>query len=291
MIRYCLICIFLCAGFLTEVAVAGNNFGKADSLFLAGNYYPASIEYERAAFLAADNSGRCKALMKKAECLLQSGNFPEAEKTAERIIYTNLSDTLIAESHYRSALCSYLAGNFANAENHLLQLNTFIHDSTLTINSLPLYALVLNELQRWPEAKEKALRAIKSSAASASEKDTLQKKINQLYVPENYPHMKKLLKAQKMSAFLPGLGQLYAGYFWEGAASAFLNVASVGFMGYCIYTKLYFTGIITGSGVFSKFYLGGSRRLEYLVNKRNYKVLRNYNDSLKKFILAEGREK
>lgn len=228
------------------------------------------------------------ALLKKAECLVQSGNFPEAEKTTERIMYTNLNDTLIAESHHWSALCSYLAGNFSNAENHLLQMNTFIHDSTLTVNSQLLYALVLNELKRWPEAKEKAMKAINSSAISASEKDSLRKKINQLYVPENYPRMKKLLKAQKMSAFLPGLGQLYAGYFWEGTASAFLNVASVGFMGYCIYTKLYFTGIITGSGVFSKFYLGGSRRLEYLVNKRNYKELRTYNDKLKVAILSSS---
>jgi tetratricopeptide (TPR) repeat protein len=277
--------MFLFAGYLTEPAQGGNSFGKADSLFLAGNYYPASVEYERAAFLSSGNAVRTLALLKKAECLQQTGNFTEAEKITERIVYTNLSDTLIAESHYQGALCSYLAGNFSNAENHLLQMHTFIRDSSLIENSLPLYALVLNELQRWPEAKEKALKAINNAAVSPVEKDTLRIRINKLYTAENYPHMKNLLKAQKMSAFLPGLGQLYAGYFWEGAASAFLNVASVGFMVYCVYTKLYFTGVITGSGVFSKFYTGGSNRLEYLVGKRNYKVLRKYNDQLKSVIL------
>lgn len=288
MIRYCLICIFLFAGSLIDPAVARNGFGKADSLFLAGNYYPASVEYERAAFLSSGNDVRTIALLKKAECLLQTGNFTEAEKTTERIVYTNLCDTLIAESHYQGALCSYLAGNFPNAENHLLQMHSFIRDSSLTANSFPLYALVLNELQRWPEAKEKALKAINSAAVSSVEKDTLRIRINKLYTAENYPRMKNLLKAQKMSAFLPGLGQLYAGYFWEGTASAFLNVASVGFMVYCIYTKLYFTGVFTGSGVLSKFYIGGSNRLEYLVGKRNYKVLRKYNDQLKAVILSSS---
>lgn len=285
MIRYYLICIFLCASFLTEPAYGKNVWSTADSLFREGKYYPASVEYERAAFLSAVNADRTKALLKKAECQKQSGDFLGSEKTTDRIIYTNLSDTLAAEAHYQSALCSYLAGNFSNAENHLLQLNAFIRDSSLTIHSLPLYALVLNELQRWPEAKEKMLEAIRKTNISSAEKDSLNKRIGQLYVPDNYPRMKNLLKAQKMSAFLPGLGQIYAGYFWEGAASAFLNAASVGFIAYCIYTKLYFTGVMTGSGIFSKFYIGGSNRLEYLVEKRNYKVLRKYNDSLKQVVL------
>lgn len=257
----------------------------ADSLFLKGSFYSASVEYERVAFLSADNAIRTKALLKKAECQKQTGSFQEAKKTTERIIYTGLTDTLISTSHYQGALCSYLSGDFASAENHLLQMTAFMRDSSLTENSLPLYVLVLNELQRWPEAKEKALQAINAATLPSAERDSLRIAIHKMYNPVNYPRMKNLLKAQKMSAFLPGLGQLYAGYFWEGATSAFLNVASVGFMAYCIYTKLYFTGIITGSGIFSKFYLGGSNRLEYLVAKRNYKMNRNYNDQLKNTIL------
>lgn len=287
MIRYCLICISLFAGSLTNPVLGGNGFGIADSLFLLGKYYPAALEYERAAYLSPTNSIRTLALLKKAECFKQTRDFLESEKATERIVYSNLNDTLIAEARYQSALCSYLAGNFVNAENHLLQMKAFIRDSSLTVNSLPLYALVLNELQRWPEAKEMALESIRNSRLSVEEKDTLLKEINELYVTENYPRMKNLLKAQKMSAFLPGLGQLYAGYFWEGAASSFLNIASAGFIVYSIYTKLYFTGIITGSGIFSKFYLGGSNRLEYLVGKRNYKVLRSYNDQLKNVILIK----
>ncbi|MBI3501540.1 MAG: hypothetical protein HY063_07080 [Bacteroidetes bacterium] len=264
----------------------GEGCGEADSLFLSGKYYPAAVEYERTAFLSVNNSGRTIALLKKAECYKQMENFSEAEKSTERIIYTNLSDTLLAEAREQSALCAYLAGDFSNAENHLVQMHAFVKDSSLIKNTLPLYALVLNELQRWNEAKEKIFRAVELSELSQQEKDALKKSLEQLYAPQNYPHLKKLLKAQKMSAFLPGLGQLYAGYFWEGAASAFLNVASLGLTGYFIYAKLYFTAATLGTGMFSKFYLGGSRRLEYLVAKKNYKLLRGYNDEMKKFILS-----
>ena len=259
--------------------------GEADSLFLIGKYYPAAVEYERNAFLSANNSARTTALLKKAECYKQMENYSEAEKITERIIYTNLNDSLLAEARYQSALCSYLSGDFSNAESHLLQMHSFIKDSSLTKNSLPLYALVLNELQRWDEAKEKVLIAIHLSEINSAQKDILRKNVNALYVPQNYPHLKKLLKAQKMSAFLPGLGQLYAGYFWEGAASAFLNVASLGLSGYFIYETLYFTAAFAGTSVLSKFYMGGSNRLEYLVAKKNYQLLREYNDELKKRII------
>ena len=154
-----------------------------------------------------------------------------------------------------------------------------------------MYALVLNELQRWPEAKDKILQSIDLSEINPSEKDLVRKKINELYAEKNYPHLKKLLKAQKMSAFVPGLGQLYAGYFWEGAASSFLNVAALGLTGYFIYSRLYFTGVFAGSGVFSKFYLGGSNRLEYLVGKKNYELLRTYNNEVKSVIVKMNQDK
>ena len=286
--KYFLICTFLCAGFLIKSSSAENISKEADSLFLAGKYYPAAVEYERNAFLSANNSARTIALLKKAECFKQMENYSEAEKTTARIIYTNLSDTLLTAARYQSALCSYLAGDFSNAESQLLQMHSFIKDNSLTKNSLPLYALVLNELQRWSEAKEKIMMVIDGTEIQSAEKDTLRKKINKLYAPENYPHLKKLLKAQKMSAFLPGLGQLYAGYFWEGAASAFLNVASLGLTGYFIYAKLYITAATIGTSVLSKFYMGGSNRLEYLVAKKNYKLLRGYNDELKIIVVKMG---
>jgi len=291
MIRYCLICIFLCAGFITESFSANNKFRKADSLFLSGKYYPAAVEYERVIYVSANNGVRTVALLKKAECLKQLAKYAEAEKECARIIYSDLNDTLIAQSRYENALCAYLAGDFSNAENQLVQMNAFVKDSSLTNNSLPLFALVLNELQRWEEAKVHVLHAIDLLQVSSVEKDSLKKNVNELYSPKNYPRLKNLLKAQKMSAFLPGLGQLYAGYFWEGAASAFLNAVSLGAMGYYIvFEKLYFTGIMAGSAVFSKFYMGGSNRLEYLVEKKNYTLLRSYNNMLKATVLKIDRK-
>ncbi|HEY4799068.1 MAG TPA: hypothetical protein VII99_08345, partial [Bacteroidia bacterium] len=59
---------------------------------------------------------------------------------------------------------------------------------------------------------------------------------------------------------------------------------------YIVFEKLYFTGIMAGSAVFSKFYMGGSNRLEYLVEKKNYTLLRSYNNMLKATVLKIDRK-
>ena len=282
-ITYFLTCIFLCAGSLTEVSA--NSQKTADNLFAAGNFFEAAIEYERAAFMAEGNIDRTYALLGKAGCLKQTGRYADAEHCLERINYQNLTDTLVFTSHYQSGLCSYLAGDLGNAENHLLQIQHFVSDSVLSRPSLVLYSFVLNELGRWAEAKEKLLKLISLSPYPAQQKDSLNKIVDRLYVPKNYPHLKKISKAQLLSTFLPGAGQMYAGYFWEGVTSLSIQIAAIGFVGYNIIIRHYFTAFTIGTGIFQRFYFGGINRLDYLVGKKNHALLRNYNDPLRKEII------
>lgn len=73
-----------------------------------------------------------------------------------------------------------------------------------------------------------------------------------------------------MSTFLPGLGQMYAGYPLEGIFNLGLQSTCLGLGLYSAYYKYYLTGYFEGFALFPKFYFGGTIRTEYLVEKKNY---------------------
>ena len=310
-------CTFLFAGFLSSPAITlgggetlvpeavhdpggmrielqvenrtGNPFSYPDSLFNSYEFRAASMEYEYAGFFSESKMMRTEALLRKSECLKQMQLFEEAELTLGRLNYEDLPDTLVYRGHFQSALCSYLAGNFSNAESHLLQLNYFLHDTLLTRTSLPLFALVLNELEKWPEARSKLLLAVQQASIPASVKDSLTANINDLYKKKNLPHKKNLTKALIFSSILPGTGQIYAGYFWDGIASLLFNAATISFVGYNIATKYYFTTGSSLTNIFHMFYSGGLNRVDFLIKKKNYLILRTFNDQAKAKILGMTR--
>lgn len=263
-------------------------FRFADSLKQAGRYDYASIEYERAYFYADDVSTRAAALLRKAECLKAVEKFDMAEKCLMRMNYFGLADSMTYQARYEAALCAYLAGHFANAESQLMQL--FIPGSVknpqLTAGALPIYTLVLNELQKWEEAKQKFHEWVGFLDLPSHAKDSLYDHIENLYSKKNQPKLKKQGTAKVLSSIIPGSGQVYAGYFWEGVANAFLQGTTLLLTAYGIYTGYYITSVVVSFGLFQKFYAGAIVRTEYLVEKKNYELTRKYNDALKKKIIS-----
>ena len=246
----------------------------------------AGIGYDQIAYLSGENIIKTKALLKKADCYLARKEFAKAEIVLSRIYYADLNDSLIYFARYKTALASYLNSNFSEAESQVIQAKSFINDSGLVYQFYPLYVLILNESKKYQEAKEVLI-----AYATYLVKDTLQKKIilneiDQQYQLSKIPKMKDPEKAKKLSMFLPGTGQLYAGYFWEGALNVTLQLAGLGFTGLCIWKKYYFTGAFVGFSIFQKFYGGGMNRAQFLVEKRNYIKTRTFNDKVKNYLLA-----
>jgi tetratricopeptide (TPR) repeat protein len=274
-----LICIFHLGGF------SANNWQKADSLFDAGNFFLAGIEYERIAYNPSNNIDLTNALLKKGDCLLAQNNFSEAEYSLSRIRFNDLPDSLLYSARYKNAFASYLNSNFQNAESQLIQLQNFIEDSTYIVKSLLLHGLILNELDSFDLAKEKIKQYIIYSYKNENKKQKLEE-LELMYSLKEIPKFKSEKKAAKLSTFLPGTGQIYAGYFAEGAVSVLFQLAGLGFGVYSFLIKNYITSVIIGYSFFQKFYLGGVNRAEFLVRKRNYLVKRKFNDKAKNYILS-----
>lgn len=274
-----MICIFHLGGF------SANNWQKADSLFDAGNFFLAGIEYERIAYNPSSNIDLTNALLKKGDCLLAQNNFSEAEYSLSRIRFNDLPDSLLYLARYKNAFASYLNSNFQNAESQLIQLQNFIEDSTYIVKSFLLHGLILNELDSFDLAKEKIKQYISYYYKNEDKKQKL-KSLELMYCLKEIPKYKSEKKAAKLSTFLPGTGQIYAGYFAEGAVSVLFQLAGLGFGVYSFLIKNYITSVIIGYSFFQKFYLGGVNRSEFLVRKRNYLVKRKFNDKAKNYILS-----
>jgi TM2 domain-containing membrane protein YozV len=272
-----LICIFPFAGF------SGNKspeFFKADSLQSAGQLELASLEYERICYGTFDNYVRTQALNEKAKCLLLSNKADAAEANMLRVNYFGLSDSLVFESRYRTAYCSYLAKDFEQAVSQCFMIDQFL-PIDYQMQSAVLHALALNETREWDKAKLKLSAWAEYSIHNELKRDSVLSEIDAMYDPKQYPKFKDPNRANSLSTFVPGLGQLYSGYIFDAAFTTILMATGLGVAAVGIFVvKYYVTGIVLGYGIYQRFYMAGIKRSEYLANKRTYLSLRKFNDPL-----------
>lgn len=259
----------------------------ADSLQVAGEFRWASSEYERAAYLATDNTVRTSALLEKAKCLLSLKEPASAYSTTERIYFIDLTDSLHYTARYNSAFYAYLSKDFEEANSQLLFIEQFMPDSMVMQSSI-LHALTLNELRRWDEAKVKLVNWTHYTHADDSlAVDSLLTEIDLLYNPKKYPKYKDPQKAEVMSSIAPGLGQLYTGHVWDAAFNAGMVLLGLGIGAYGIFVVQYYvSGVILGYSFFQRFYIAGQKRADFLARKYNYEKLRKHNDLLLNPLLA-----
>lgn len=251
-------------------AIAGND---PVILMNEGKLYEAALLFEKQAFESSNNYDRSVALLNKSYCLKGLGYPDVSVYTLSRINYPGLPDSLIRLLRNESAIDGYLSGEFEFAESNILQ---YPGDNSVLY---PLYALVLNEMREW----KKADSVIDLYMSAHPQQEALKVKIDSLY--SKAPKLKRLDRALVLSSFLPGVGQMYAGYWKEGIINAALCAGSVAIGAYAVYMKLYFSAFVGGYGLLQKFYLGGQNHLEYLVDQRNKILSYGYNQGLKEEIL------
>jgi len=258
---------------------------SADSLFRLEHYYEAGNFYQKASYYCVSQKNKISFLLQKVNCLKQQGLFSDAEAIIASV-NTDLPDTLLNELLSQGALCSYLGSQYVKAESYLVTLDYKLSDRRLMNSNLVLYSLVLNEQARWAEAKEKLKSYINNNPLFDSViKVAYVDEINILYNSGRFPKLKNPKKAKTMSHIIPGLGQMYAGYFGEGLSSLALNTITLAGAAVGIYFQYYFTSIVLGNYFFAKFYLGNVSRAEFLANKRNYLRINKFNSELKPKIL------
>lgn len=288
-IRYKFICIFLCAPFFS-LAQMDSLFGVATQYAHAGNYSRAILEYERIIFLSGYQSyQQARARLEQARILKQTHHPEKALTTLLSTPLAGVNDTLRAKILYEAALCAYLSNDFETAEAQFRRMEHQLTDSTLYMPHQWLHTLILVQNGRYNKAQNVLQSVIKNSSILPAEKQqALIMRSDSLFHEESLPNLKDPERAMALSTFIPGAGQIYAGYTGEGLLNLGLHLASLSVAGYAGYHGFYITGYIAGLATFQKFYFGSRERAYNLAEEYNKKQLQQFNRQLNKLLTSMG---
>lgn len=234
--------------------------------------------YEKAIYShQGDVESLNRILIKKANCYQEIGDHNSALATINRANFYKGSDSTKFNLYYKAALYSYLTKEFKAAQGYLLEMQYYITNNNLVQNCLFLEILIHYSLEEWEESLQKFKKYSQINGIDSLTEFKL--------TSMPFPKMKNTDKAENLSAFLPGIGQWYAGYPLKGITSGALQLTFAGWGAYSIYNGYFFSGAFTGISIFYLFYSGGTRYASFLANQTNIKRNENYIKPFKELIL------
>jgi tetratricopeptide (TPR) repeat protein len=274
----CSTCIFLLAIFSASSVYATDYFSNALRIYSERKYFEASIEFGRAVFYDSDSNRIAYFRYYKSLCYKGLNDYVRALDELSGIDLKNAPDSLSLMITYEKALCSYLNNDPAQALRNIDEAAKRFRDTLIILDYIPLNILCLNAERKF----EKASRLWEYYIEKCGLPDTLvnlfRKEQVTLYERENIPRYYSPAKAQRLSGFIPGSGQIYCGAIGEGSLNFLINISLLGFTIWEVYTRYYFTGYFVGFRAFNKFYSGGIRRANYLAGERNTESVRKFNE-------------
>jgi tetratricopeptide (TPR) repeat protein len=275
-----LICIFHCVTPSTDVfgVTDSGMMRRADSLFAQGNYFEASIAYERVFYHSESATARVSANLKKAEALKQIGEFARALDDLRRSFAFRGNDSLRLELHYQMAFCAYMDGAADEAHITLLQLRRAfgpVRQQRLYL----LEGLILSERGGWDDLREHLQSWLMDFEADSLTQQNTMLAFDEILDEGLAGISRSADRARLWSTFIPGAGQLYAGEPGWAVLNAFSQLAGLAGFGFLAYNGFYVAGAVVGLGAFQSFYFGGIKQAGELTTK-------NTNSHLEKLQMA-----
>ncbi len=213
----------------------------------------------------------------KALCYKSLGETKRALDVLNEINIAKTPDTLFAMIRYEQAMCNFLDNNPGQSLWNLEDIRTRIPDSLKTINIIPLNILCLNSLRKWDDAMNLWKYFVDHSDLDDSARMAVNVEIMRLYDKRSLPKYRSPRKAEVLSRFIPGTGQIYAGKFLEGCSNFIMNAGLLGFSLYEFSLKFYFTGYLVGLTSLNKVYHSGIHRANILANDMNKTSMTKFN--------------
>jgi TM2 domain-containing membrane protein YozV len=275
--RFFLICTFLCVIFSTNRICAGDYYSNALRIFNEKKFFAASIEFERAIFYETDINRIALFKYYKSLCYKELGDNTKTLEELGSINLFNISDSLYFLIRYQQALSNYLHNNPDQALWNIGELRFRIPDSSKIIEIIPINILCLNATNKWDEAHNLWNYFLENSGIGRDSKSSFKAEIDNLYKKRNLPRFHSPRKAENLSRFIPGVGQMYSGAVAEGSMNFLINASLLSFAAYEFYTQYYLTGYFVGLGLFNKTYHGGMHRANLLAEQKNREALNNFN--------------
>jgi hypothetical protein len=275
--RFFSICIFLCVILSTNRIYASDYYANALRIFSEGKFFVASIEFERAIYYETDNIKIAQGKYYKSLCYKGLGENIKALAELSEINLFNLPDSLFFLIKYEQAFCNYSNNDPDQSIWNIGEIRFRFPDSLRIYDIIPLNILCLNALREFDGASDLWKYFLDNSGLKDSVKKDFEAKVNILYDNRNIPKFRSPKKAENLSRFIPGSGQMYCGALLEGAFNLLMNTAILGYSFYEFYSHYYFTGYIVGLGIFNKTYTGGMHRANLLAGEKNLNAMNKFN--------------
>lgn len=234
-----------------------------------------ALELERQVYAAVSPADHNQAVLSKSEVRKQQGLYKEALAELSRVYTYALSESQLSEYYTQRALCGYLAEDFDSALTTIDEAAFYVPRGELLILVEALSAGEKGDWQRSRKATEEYLSLYPEELERAAA-------IEKLY--RHTPSLRNPMTAYWLS-LVPGVGQLYAGEVWSGLVSFAANGLLGGFAVSEMMVGQWLSGWIVGCGLLSNTYFVGQERARILTERRNQRVLREYNDQLRETLL------
>ena len=269
-----LICIFPFAAFSADYKQGQDaKLNEADSLFQAGNYFEASIGFERIFFGTDNPEVKTMANLRKAEAYKQMGEYARARNDLERSLMYGGNHVSRMEVLYQMAFCAYMESDFADANALVLQWK-HLSGGEIEHRVMLLQALLLVEEWAWDELRSHLEAWLAFADQTQAQADTLLAGYDMLVTDLLPAREKSVHKARMLSTFIPGAGQVYAGEAGWGLLNATSQLAALGAFTWLAFNGFYLAGPIAGLGLFQSLYFGGINQAGELTQIHNT-TLRN----------------
>jgi|GEM_PF-2368527 len=214
---------------------------------------------------AKSDSTKLDALLSKANVYKLSGMNEQALAELERAEKYCTTTTAISLLKYEKMLNYFLSGKYNYAGNITIPYPE-IEQIHKTKEYTTMKLMSLDESEKWEQCKQELLILISPEDSSKIHG------VEQLPVTYNYISPEY---CSRLSSFIPGLGEIKAGYPIKGATSFLIHSGLLFFIGYNYYAGFYLTGTISGGLPFFKFYGGGKRLSAKLAEKHNENAKKN----------------
>lgn len=240
-------------------------FAFADSLYNAGDYFFASIEYERIYYLAPEREVRTTANLKKVQALKQLGSFGKAGRDIRRSLPFVTDGESGFNILYEMAFCAYMEKDYASSLLALDQISHSASGQTNLAKTRLLRGLVYTQMEDWAGLASH----LDAWCPDESQAVRLMDSLRFVLVEAERFRQKSVRKARMLSTFLPGTGHLYAGRPGKGALNAFSQAASLGSAVLLAANGYYISTFAVGLSLFQSFYFGGIRQAGSLAESSN----------------------
>ena len=256
---------------------ASDYFSHALKIYSEGRFFEASIEFERAIYHESDSNRIELCRYYKSLCYKGLGKYDKALEELGKAIVEPLHDTLFLGFQYEQVLCSYLNKDLNKALYNIDRIYLRFKDTSKILEFIPLNILCLNACRQWDNAQILWNFYINNSRLNDSVKNNFKQEVKSLYSKKNLPRFYFSGKAETLSSFLPGSGQIYNGAVLEGSFNSIINLTFLYYTISQFYSKYYFTGYFIGLKLFNKFHAGGIRRAKSLTEEKNENGVKAFN--------------